>query len=154
MASGIFNQFKMNLMRGKHDMDVSGNDMYVALMDTNHTAAAWTSTDGWPAATAGIRANEISTVIGTVGYTAGGQALGTKAVSQESTHGKFTAANSSWTTATFTANYAIIWDDTVTVDSPTAADPLIAEIDFNGDQIVTSGTFTIQWHADGIIKIT
>jgi len=32
-------------------------------------------------------------------------------------------------------------------------DDLICSIDFGGAQTVTAGTFTIQWHADGIITL-
>lgn len=96
---------------------------------------------------ADVVANEIS---GT-GYTAGGATLASKTVTVDNTddEGVFDAADASWTTASFTANHAVIYDDTLT--SP--ADMVIASIDFGGAQQVTSGTFTIQWATEGIINI-
>lgn len=96
---------------------------------------------------ADIVANEIS---GT-GYSAGGAALASKAVTVDNTddEGVFDAADASWSSASFTAYHAVIYDDTLT--SP--ADMLICSIDFGGAQTVTSGTFTIQFAAEGIINI-
>lgn len=108
----------------------------VALMDTNHSFTATDNT--W----ADISANEIS---GT-GYTANGEALANKAVTQAATT-KFDADDVSWTSATFTAYHAVIYDDTLTNND------LICNIDFGGGQAVVAGTFTIQWHSSGIITL-
>lgn len=56
-------------------------------------------------------------------------------------------ANTSWTTATITARYAIIYDATPASD---ATRPLIALIDFGADMTSTAGTFQITWDASGI----
>ena len=139
MASGVYNQFKTEIMNKV--IDLEADTVKVALLDNSHsfdqTAVGWATPD----------ANELSSGCG---YTTGGEALASKAVTQESTHGKFDAADVSWTSATFTAYHAVIYDDTPT--SP--ADPLICSIDFGGAQSVSSGTFTIQWAAGGILTIT
>ncbi len=139
MASGVYNQFKTEIMNKV--IDLEADTVKVALLDNSHsfdqTHVGWAVPD----------ANELSSG---GGYTTGGEPLSSKAVTQESTHGKFDAGNVSWTSATFTAYHAVIYDDTPT--SP--ADPLICSIDFGGAQSVSSGTFTIQWAAGGILTIT
>lgn len=136
MASGVYNRFKANLMEGKYDLE---NDVVqCALLNSTHAFDVDHNT--WSQ----VSANEIS---GT-GYTANGNALAGKAVTQDQTdnEGVFDANNAVWTSASFTAAHAVIWDNT-------ANDELIASIDFGGDQQVTSGTFTIQWNTEGIINI-
>lgn len=134
MASGIYNRFKANLMN--KELDLEADTIKVALLDSDH---AFTATHNqWSE----VSTNDIS---GT-GYTTGGTTLAGKAVTQAATT-KWDATDVSWTTASFTAAHAVIYDDTTTNDD------LIASIDFGGDQTVTAGTFTIQWHADGIITL-
>lgn len=61
------------------------------------------------------------------------------------------SATMAWTTATFTARGAVIWDDTLT--SP--ADPVLCAINFGADKTVTAGTFTVTWDAtNGIFYAT
>ncbi len=134
MASGIYERFLANLMNKEIDMEA--DTINVALFDNVHTFTA--THNAW----ADISANEIT---GT-GYTTKGAALATKAVTQASTT-KFDADDTLWTSSTFSAYHAVIYDDTL------AADDLIANIDFGGVKTVTSGTFTITWHADGIITL-
>lgn len=134
MASGVYNRFKANVLNKEVDME--GDTIRVALLDNSHSFSA--TDDTW----ADVSANEIS---GT-GYTANGEALTTKAVTQAATT-KFDADDVSWTSASFTAYHAVIYDDTL------ANNDLICSIDFGGAQTVTSGTFTIQWHTDGIITL-
>jgi len=134
MASGIYNRFKANLMNKEIDME--GDTIRVALLNNSHSFTAAHNT--WSQ----VSANEIS---GT-GYTANGESLASKAVTQAATT-KFDATDVAWTTATFTAYHAVLYDDTMTNDD------LICSFDFGGAETVTSGTFTIQWHADGIITL-
>lgn len=158
MASFVYNQFKAELMNGTYrfDKDLTSSQpvgsatpslpdtVKVALMATGHSSSASTNV-GWSS----VSSNEMTNTSGSA-YTADGKTLTNLEVSQESTHGKLDADNISWTSATFTAHYAVLYDDTPT--SP--ADPLICSIDFSGGQQVTNGTFTIEWAAGGIITIT
>lgn len=138
MADLIYERFKANLMN--KIVDLEADTIKCALMATGHSAS--TAADNvW----ADVSVNEIS---GT-GYTAGGAALASKAVTQAATT-KFDAADTAWTTATFTAYYAVLYDDTIT--TPTA-DDLICSFDFGGAKTVTSGTFTVQWATAGIITL-
>jgi hypothetical protein len=59
-------------------------------------------------------------------------------------------SNVSWTTATITARYAVLYDSTPASD---ATRPLIALIDFGADQTSTAGTFLVQWDPSGIAYV-
>jgi hypothetical protein len=141
MASGVYNSFKAELMNKV--VDLEGDVIKVALMNNSHSFTA--ENDGW----ANVSANEVS---GT-GYTAGGQALASKAVTTDDTddEGVWDAANTTWDSSTITAYHAVIYDDSVTTP---IADQLICSIDFGGAQSSSNGDFTIQWAAEGIINIT
>lgn len=87
------------------------------------------------------------------GYTTGGVTLGTKSVNYAASGNilSLRAAASTWTSATFTCRYAVVYKDT----GSGATSPLLGYVDFGGDETVTSGTFTITWDAtDGVLKIT
>ena len=132
MASGIYNRLKANLMN--KEVDLEADTINVALYDNSH---AFTATD-----TTYTTTNELATA---GGYTQGGQALAGKAVTEAATT-YWDATDTSWTSATFSTYHCVIYDSTV-------SDDLICSIDFGGEQTVTSGTFTIQWHANGIISL-
>jgi hypothetical protein len=136
MASGIYERFKANLMN--KIVDLEADTINVSLMDNVHAFTAthnvWTD----------VSANELPTA---GGYTVGGQALAGKAVTQSGTT-KFDGTDTAWTSSTFSAYHAVLWDDTV------GTDDLICSFDFGGIKTVTAGTFTIQWHANGIITLT
>lgn len=135
MASGIYNRFKANLMN--KEVDLEADTIKVILLNNSHSFTATHNTYSQ------VSANELAT---SGGYTAGGATLASKTVTQAATTA-WDAADVSWTSASFTAYHAVIYDDTV------ATDDLICSIDFGGAQSVASGTFTIQWHADGIITL-
>jgi hypothetical protein len=118
------------------EIDHEADTIKVMLLDDSH---AFTATHNQKSE---IVANEIS---GT-GYTAGGEALAGKAVTQGATT-KWDATDVEWTIATFTAYHAVIYDDTLTNDD------LMASIDFGGSKSVSAGTFKIQWHANGIVTL-
>lgn len=135
MASGIYNRYKANLLNKECDME--GDTIKAALLDTDHSFTA--TNNVW----ADVSSNELANGSG---YTTGGAALASKAVTQAATT-KFDAADTTWTSASFTAYHLVLYDDTL------ANDDLIASIDFGGAVTVVSGTLTIQWHADGIITL-
>ena len=83
-------------------------------------------------------------------YTSGGATLGTKTYAVSSLTTTFDAADTVWTTATFSADQAHIWDDTPT--SP--ADPLISYVDFGATNSPSAADFTLAWNASGIFTIT
>ena len=132
MASGIYNRFKANLMNKEVDMEA--DTVNVSLYDNSHS---FTDTD-----TTYTTTNELATA---GGYTQGGETLANMSVTEAATT-YWDADDTSWTSATFTAYHAVIYDST-------AASSLVASIDFGGAQTVTAGTFTIQWHVNGIISL-
>lgn len=132
MASGIYSRFKANLFNKV--VDLEGDTIKIALYDNTHSFTA-SDTDY-------TTSNELAA---TGGYTQGGKTLGTKAVTEAATT-KWDAADAAWTSATFTAYHAVIWDST-------AGNDLICSIDFGGAKTVADGTFTIQFDANGIITI-
>ena len=134
MASGIYDDFKEDLMYGS--VDLSGDTIKCVLLDDSHSFDATDSTY------ADISANEIA---GT-GYVAGGATLANQAVSMAANTATFDADDTSWTSASFTCYFAALVDITNTSS-------LICTIDFGGAQTVTSGTFTIEWNANGIISL-
>ena len=134
MASGIYNSFKGQILGGLVDLDDGGDTIKVSLYDNSH---AFSATD-----TEYTTTNELATE---GGYTQGGATLTGQAVAAGATT-KWDATDVSWAEATFTAYHAVIWDDT-------ASNALICSIDFGGAKTVSAGTFTIQWHADGIITL-
>lgn len=139
MASGVYNNFKFELMNGSYNLANGGDTIKVALMDNVHAFTA--ENDVWT----DVSANEIT---GT-GYSSPGQNLANQATSIDDTddEGVFDGDDIQWTSASFTAYHAVLYDDTVT-------DDLILSIDFGGAQTVTSGTFTIQWATEGILNLT
>lgn len=87
------------------------------------------------------------------GYTTGGATLGTKSVNYDTASNVMSlrAATTSWSSASFTARYAVVYKDT----GVGSTSPLLGYVDFGADQTVSSGTFSIAWDAtDGVMKIT
>lgn len=93
-------------------------------------------------------ANEIT---GT-GYSAGGTVLTSTAVTTVAGGiVMWDAADTAWTTATISNVYGcLIYADALT--SP-VADQGIMAVYFGGAFQVTAGTFTIQWHANGLLRV-
>ena len=140
MANLIYNSFREWMADGTIDLD--GDTFKVALLTTSYT----------PAATHLGYASLTNEVASGNGYTTGGNALDSVTWTKATTTVTLDAANEAWTSATFTAAYAAIYDDTVT--TPTA-DPLVCLFDFGGSKTVSAGTFTLQFDAsNGILKLS
>lgn len=94
------------------------------------------------------KADVTNEVTGT-GYTAGGKALTSVAVSLDvaSSEVRIDAADVEWTSSTITARRAVVYDDTA------AGDELLMYVDFGQDLASTNGTFAIQWDSTGLCKI-
>jgi hypothetical protein len=96
--------------------------------------------------------SSVTNEVSGAGYTAGGVTLGSKTITVDtaSNETRFNAGNISWTSATFTARYAVIYYDTTV----TGTSPLLGYVDFGADTAVSAGTFSITWDATGVLKIT
>ncbi len=125
--------FKKDVLLGDHHLD--SDNIYIALYTSSASLGA--TTDGY--VTSGEVANGN-------GYTTAGVALASKAVTENSTSGVFDAADPEWTSATFTARGALIYNKTLG-DASSNARGAIAVIDFGGDFTVAGGTFKIVFPA-------
>ena len=132
--------FKKDVLLGDHHLDT--DSVYIALYTSSATLSA--ATDGY------ITSNEVANG---GGYTTGGVALASKAVTEDTNSasttagsGIFTSANPEWTSATFTARGALIYNKTLG-DASSNARGAIAILDFGGDFTVAGGTFKIVFPA-------
>ena len=127
--------FKKDVLLGDQHLD--SDNIYIALYTSSASLGA--ATDGY------VTSGEVS-ASGT-GYTAGGNALASKTVEENSTSGVFDAADPEWTSATFTARGALIYNKTLG-DASSNARGAIAVLDFGGDFTVAGGTFKIVFPAN------
>ena len=131
-TSAICNSFKTEVLKAVHNFTAStGNTFKIALFTSSATLGAGTT------AYAATGMNEMS---GT-GYTAGGKALTSVTPTLDSTTACCDFDDISWTSATFTANACLIYNDSA------SGDPAVCAVAFGGDKAVSSGTFTIQFPA-------
>lgn len=139
MADVIYNSFKAYIMDGSIDLDTDTID--VMLVTSSYTPDQDLHED---------KADVTNEVSGT-GYTAGGQALASKAVTIDDTdnEGVFDAADVTWSSSTITARGAVIYKDTGTA----ATSLLVCYLDFTSDQSSSAGDFTIQWNSEGILNL-
>jgi hypothetical protein len=95
--------------------------------------------------------SDLTNEVSGTGYTAGGITLTSVTVGTSSLVFSFDAADISWTSSTFTARYAVIYDSTPATD---ATRPLLGYIDFGADQSPSAGTLSVTWDATGIGAVT
>lgn len=139
-ASGLFVLTFRDILDSTQMAVNTGSDTFKCAMITNSSTPDFETHDYW----SDLSANEVS---GT-GYTAGGAALASITLGNDSGTLKFDAADTSWTTATISsARAAVIYDDTLTND------PLICLVNFGADYASSAGTFQITWNASGIWTI-
>lgn len=125
ITTAICNSFKAEMLQGQHNFTAStGNAFKIALYTSTATLGAST--------TAYSATNEIS---GT-GYTAGGTALTNITPTLSSSTAVVDFNDVSWTTASFTANGALIYNTT-------SSNKAVSAHAFGGDQTVASGTFSL-----------
>ena len=137
ITSAICSSFKQELLQGKHDFDSSGGHTFkIALFTSSASLGAST--------TAYSTSNEISNTSGSA-YTAGGATLTNQGVSLSSTTAFTDFADVSYTSASFTANGAMIYN--TTTDGGSGTTDAVAIIAFGSDKTATNGTFTIQFPA-------
>ena len=134
ITSAITNSFKAEMLKGLHSFDTSGatpagSVFKIALYTSSATLGTTT--------TAYSASNEVS---GT-GYTAGGNTLTNTGVGTSTTTSYTDFSDTSWTSASFTANGCLIFNDSHSTDAAVCA------VAFGGDKTVSSGTFTVQFPA-------
>ena len=130
ITSAICTSFKQELLVGTHNFTAtSGNTFKIALYTSSASLGAGT--------TAYSTSNEITNSSGTA-YTAGGATLTSVTPTTSGTTALCDFADVSFTSASFTANGALIYNSS-------ASNKAVAVIAFGGDKTVSSGTFTIQF---------
>ena len=129
ITQAMATSFKAEILDEQHDL--VADTIKIAL----YTSSA--SLDG--ATTAYSTSNEVANGNG---YATGGVTLTNKAVSTSGTTAFFDADDPTWTSASFTARGALIYNST-------NSDKAIAILNFGGDFTVSSGTFRIVFPAAG-----
>ncbi len=141
VTAKLYGKFVLSVLN--KELDYNSDTIKVALCTSSYT----------PDQDAHDYFNDITNEVTGTGYTAGGATLGTATVAYDTSTNviKLDGDDTSWTTSTITARYAIVYDSTPATD---ATRPLIAYVDFGADVVSTAGTFLITWNAAGIATVT
>ena len=132
ITQAMCTSFKQELLEGAHNFKNSGGDTF--------KLALFTSSASLGAATTGYStSNEVS---GT-GYTAGGAALTRVDPTTSGTTAFTDFSDLTFSTATITANGALIYNTTTGSGSGTTDSVIV--LAFGGDKTSTAGDFTIQF---------
>ena len=130
ITSAICTSFKVELLKGVHNFTATtGNTFKIALYDSDATLGAST--------TAFTTSEEITHTSGTA-YTSGGATLTSVTPVASSTTAVCDFDDVSFTSASFTANGALIYNSS-------ASNVAVCAIAFGSDKTATNGTFTIQF---------
>jgi len=132
IASAVCNSFKQEILVGTHNFTASsGNAFKLAMYTSSASLGAGT--------TAYSSSNEISNTSGSA-YSAGGKTIVSVTPALDGSTACCDFADISFTSASFTANGCLIYNDT-------QADKAVCVVAFGSDKTVSSGTFTIQFPA-------
>lgn len=139
MANIKYNKGLFELMNGNVDFDT---DAFKVMLVTS----AYT-----PDPTHNFRSDVTNEVVG-AGYTAGGKTTGTITLTEDDVNDKawIDCPNIVWTSSTITARGAILYKDVGTAGT----DILIAYYDFVSDQSSSSGDFTLNINANGLLDVS
>ena len=130
ITSAICTSFKVELLKGVHNFTATtGNTFKIALYDSDATLGAST--------TAFSTSEEITNTSGTA-YTSGVATLTSVTPVASSTTAVCDFDDVSFTSASFTANGALIYNSS-------ASNVAVCAIAFGSDKTATNGTFTIQF---------
>lgn len=142
MASLVYNNYKARMLGLGTMIDLDGDTIKLALLTSSYTPDqdAHDFFDD-------VSANEVSA---SGSYSAGGATLSVT-ITQDNTddEGVFDATDVSFTSATISARYAVIYKST----GVSSTSPLICLIDFGSTQTSTAGTFAITFASEGILNI-
>jgi hypothetical protein len=127
MANIIPFAFRGELFSGTHNFANGGNSFKIALYTGNPYGTGSTQY---------LTAQEVSA--SNTGYTTAGQVLGSQAVASSTAVASVDFADSVINSASFTAAFAAIYNDT-------NGDKLCVVLDFGGNKTATNGTFTISF---------
>ena len=146
MANVVPFSFAQELLKGAHNF--TSNTIKLALYTAGSGAPYSTSSTVYDAAVA----NEVSGA----GYTTGGNTLSSPVVANQTNVATLTFAQTQFTSATFGAAYAVIYNNS-------KSNKLVVVLDFGGTKSCSNGTFTITFPStssgtpagtDSLISIT
>ena len=129
MANVVPFSFKGELMSGTHNFANGGDQFVIALYDGTISATYTTSSTV-------VSTNDEVSSAGSSNYTR--KALGSQAVASSTAVASVDFADSTWSSATFTAAFAAIYNDD-------KSDKLCVVLDFGGNKTATNGTFTVSY---------
>ena len=138
ITSAICSSFKQELLQGKHSFESSGGHTFKLALFTSSASLGAATTDY-------STSNEISNTSGSA-YVAGGAALTNSGVGLTSTTAFTDFTDVTYSSASFTANGAMIYNTTTNGGSNTT--DTVAIIAFGGDKTASNGTFKIEFPAN------
>ena len=130
ITQAMCTSFKKELLEGIHDFRTTGDAFKIALFTSSATLGAST--------TAYATTNEVT---GT-NYSAGGNTLSKVNPTSSGTTAYTDFADTTWSSATITANGALIYNST-------ESNAAVVVLAFGGDKTSTNGDFTIQFPTAG-----
>jgi len=135
-----FGQFFVNLFKGDLDFDV---DTFKISLHTSSWTPDQDADNDWA---------DVDNEVSGTGYTHEGATLASISVSYDSGTNilKFDVADVTWSSATITARYAVIYQR----EAADADSLLVCYMDFGEDVVAVSADFKITINADGVAKIT
>ena len=135
ISSAVCSSFKKELFQGYHDFDAngSGGDTFKLALFTDQATLNATTTDY-------ANTNEVANGNG---YSTGGNTLVNTGVGLTSTTAFTDFSDTSFTSASFTANGCLIYNTQANGGSNTTE--AVCVVAFGGNKTVSSGTFTIQF---------
>ena len=129
ITTAMCSSFKRDLLKGFHDF--VDDTFKIALFTSSATLDA-TTTD-----------YSVTNEVSGTGYSAGGQALDNPSVTLSGTTAFVDFDDETWTSATITANGALIYN--TTTDGGTGTTDAVAVLAFGGDKTSTNGDFVVQF---------
>ena len=136
MADMIFNSFRKKMADGTIDLD--SHTFYIMLLTDSYT----------PDATDAVLGDLSGEVANGNGYTTGGKALTGVTWNFSGAVATFDSDDVSWTAATFTARYAVVYDYTA------ATKDLMLLFDFGANKSPSNGTLSLTVNANGLFRMT
>ncbi|MFP5258236.1 MAG: hypothetical protein ACLGQH_04360 [Acidobacteriota bacterium] len=138
MADLIFTSFKDGL--GRSVFNLPSDTLKCALVTSAYV----------PSADHAVLAEVAAAEASGAGYAAGGQTLTGLTWSAAGGKAMLRANDPTWTEATVTARYALIY---VAKTAGSLTNPLACLLDFGADRGVTGGTFTVHFDAAGVLTL-
>ena len=151
ITSAICNSFKEEILQGGQNLNASGstpagNTIKLALYSSNSaTLSKSTTVYTAPSDATADPTNTYEVTTTSSGYSGGGNTLTNIDVTLDSDTAVCDFADTSWTSASFTARGCLLYNTTAITGFTTNRSVIV--INFGGDKTVTSGTFTIEFPA-------